>query len=124
MIRDIDAFYLNEEEPIRGTFLALRDYILSVDPLITQSLKYGSPFFSYKGRMFCYLWKDKLLNEPYIGIIEGNRLEHPMLETGNRKRIKILRLKNNEDLPIDAINEILGQALDLYRFGIVKTKAK
>ncbi len=121
-MRDTDKFYLNQEEPSRSTFMALRDYILSLDPLITHDIKYGSPFFSYKGRMFCYLWKDKKLNEPYIGVVEGNRIDHPMLEKGNRTRIKILRIKNNEDLPINTINEILQQSLDFYRHGVIKTK--
>ncbi len=122
MMPDTNQFYLNLEEPIRSTFMVLRDYILSLDPLITHTIKYGSPFFSYKGRMFCYLWKDKKLNEPYIGIVEGNRIEHPLLEQGNRSRMKILRIKTNEDLPISTINEILQLSLDFYRHGVIKTK--
>ena len=52
-------FYLNQPEPLRSTLLALKEVILSQDKNITNSLKYGMPFFMYKGKMFCYLWKDK-----------------------------------------------------------------
>ena len=72
--------------------------------------------------MFCYLWIDKKINEPYIGIVEGDRIEHPSIEKGNRTRIKIFRVNPCEDIPIEIINLILNQALDFYRKGIIKLK--
>jgi hypothetical protein len=45
-----------------------------------------------------------------------------MLETGNRNRMKILRLNPNEDIPVDTINLLLQKALDLYKNGTIKTR--
>ena len=122
MLKGVDHFYLKQEEPTKSCLLALKEIILALDPNVTNSLKYGMPFFSYKNKMFCYLWTDKNTQAPYIGIVEGNRIDHPNLEQGNRKRMKILRVNRNKDLPIDSIQFILNQALDLYRKGIIKTK--
>ena len=124
MTTKLDQFYLRQEEPARSTFLALSSHILTLDINISTELKYGFPFFSYKGKMFCYFWKDKKTTEPYIGIVEGHRINHPLLEKGNRSRMKILRINPNLDLPLPIINEILNEALDFYRNGIIKIKGK
>ena len=46
--------------------------------------------------------------------MRGNEIEHPGLETGNRKRIKIFRFHADGDLPMEAINEILELAKGTY----------
>jgi len=117
-----ENFYLNKEEPNKSCLLALRDIILNQDDNVTETTKYGMPCFCYKLKMFCYLWVDKKTNEPYILFVEGQHLEHPKLETGNRNRMKILRLNSNEDIPIKTINSLLNKALDLYRNGIIQVK--
>jgi len=122
MLSEIDNFYLNQKEPLKSTLIALRKIILSLDSNISNSLKYKMPFFCYKGKMFCYFWVDKKTKEPYIGVVEGNRIDHPLLEKGNRTKIKIFRILMNEDIPIDSITEILNIALDFYRSGLIKTK--
>lgn len=114
MLTEIDHFYLDKEEPLQGTLLALREIILALDADISPAWKYRLPFFLYKGKMFCYLWIDKKTKEPYIGIVEGNRIEHPALEQGNRSRMKILRVESNKDIPKKTIELILNIALGFY----------
>lgn len=121
-MEDVTNFYLRQEEPNRSCFLAMRDIVRRVDGEVEEILKYGSPCFVYHGRAFCYLWKDKKTNEPYFLMVEGKRLDHPMLESGDRKRMKILRVSPTEDLPIEAINVVLDSALELYKSGTIKTK--
>lgn len=117
-----DHFYLQYNEPIRGCLLALKNIILLHDENITAEWKYGMPFFCYKGKMFCYLWVHKKQQKPYIGIVEGNRIEHPELIKEKRSRMKIMLFDANIDLPINTIQLILQQAFDLYKTGIIKTK--
>jgi hypothetical protein len=121
-MEDITNFYLKQDEPNRSCFLAMRDIVLKSDAEVVETIKYGSPCFVYRGRAFCYLWKDKKASEPYFLLVEGKRLNHPMLETGDRKRMKILRVSPTDDLPIEAINAVLEEALNLYKSGIIKTK--
>ncbi|WP_264550812.1 DUF1801 domain-containing protein [Flavobacterium sp. N2038] len=119
-MKQLDDFYLNLEEPIKGTFLALREIILKQDKDITHVLKYGMPFFCYKGKMFCYLWKHKKNNQPYIGIVEGKHFDEPFLLQEKRSRMKIMILNSDEDLPLEEIELIIQKAINLYKSGIVK----
>ena len=122
MILEMDAYYLNKEEPNKSCLLALRHIILEQDPHVTETRKYGMPCFCYKKKMFCYLWTDKKTDEPYILMVEGKHLEHPQLEAGERSRMKIFMVNPNKDLPINTIKSILQQSLDLYRTGVIKIK--
>ncbi len=118
----LDSFYLQQEEPVKSCFLALREIILSQDRNISNVLKYGMPFFCYKGKMFCYLWHHKKYKQPYIGIVEGNKLHHLELITEKRSRMKIMLLDHDRDLPLETIKNILQDAINLYRNGVVKIK--
>jgi Domain of unknown function (DU1801) len=123
-LKSLDNFYASLEEPCKSCLLALSDIILLQDKNITTALKYGMPLFMYQGKMFCYLWIDKKLNEPYLGIVEGSLVQHPLLLQGKRARMKTIQFNANKDLPIKTINLILKQTLDLYRNGIIKFKPK
>jgi hypothetical protein len=119
-MKELDNFYLHQQEPIKGCLLALREIILSQDKEITAAWKYGMPFFCYKGKMFCYLWVHKKDKQPYIGIVEGKLFNHPDLIMEKRSRMKIMLFDADKDLPIKKINSILQQALHLYTSGRVK----
>lgn len=93
----------------------MREHILRQDPHITEAWKYGMPFFCYDGKMFCYLWVHKQHKQPYLGIVEGARVDHPDLLTEKRARMKILLLDPSKDIPMRKINGILKEVLALYR---------
>ncbi len=115
MTREIDAYFLQKEEPIKSYLLSLRDYILAYDENITEAWKYKMPFYCYKGKMFCYLWTHKKYHQPYLGIVEGKRIKHPELLQEKRARMKILLFDPNRDIPVKTIHSILGSALKLYK---------
>ncbi len=94
--------------------MALRDLILKQDQQITAEWKYKLPFFYYGGKMFCYLWIHKKYLQPYIGIVNGNKIEHPDLIVEKRARMKILLVDPQKDLPMEKIRLILNKALALY----------
>lgn len=116
----LSNYYLNKDEPVKSCLMALREIILAQDSNIENTLKYGMPFFTYKGKMFCYLWIHKQHNLPYIGFVEGNRLKHPDLLKEKRARMKILLINSEKDLPIKTIKALLKEALELYKSGKIK----
>ncbi|HEX8378588.1 MAG TPA: DUF1801 domain-containing protein [Pedobacter sp.] len=122
MIREVDSYYLNKEEPNKSCLLALRSIILEQDKKITETQKWRMPCFCYKKKMFCYLWTDKKTDNPYILLVEGRHLVHPELEVGKRSRMKIFRVNPNKDLPLETIKNILQSSLDLYRTGIINIR--
>ena len=115
MLRPIDNYFLQKEEPVKSCLQFLRDHILKQDAHITEAWKYGMPFYCYNGKMFCYLWVHKKYLQPYIGIVEGAKINHPDLLTEKRARMKILLIDAEKDIPLKKINAILKEVLALYR---------
>ena len=114
-LRDLDNYYLQHEEPVKGCLQFLRGHILKKDKNITESWKYRMPFFSYNGKMFCYLWIHKKYEQPYIGFVEGTKLNHPDLIQEKRARMKILLLDPSKDLPVRKIDSLLKELIQLYQ---------
>jgi len=114
MINALEQYYLSLSEPLGSCTMAIRDYILASDPEIKAAWKYKAPFFTYKGRNICYIWKDKKTHIPYIGFIRGYLIDHPLLEAGERKQIRIMQIDPLEDLPTEAISEILDDLKNHY----------
>jgi Domain of unknown function (DU1801) len=110
-MKEIDHFYLQKEEPVRSCLQALRTIILQYHTEIKEAWKYKTAFFCYRGKNICYLWIDKKTKHPYIGIIDGYKIEHTALETGNRIQFKIMRIDPCQDLPVDTIYEILREIM-------------
>lgn len=121
-MEDIDQYYLSKKEPTKSCLFALRSILLKQDEHITETQKWGMPCFCYKKKMFCYLWTDKKLDMPYLLFVEGKHLDHPLLKTGSRSRMKTFDVNPTEDIPIETITSLLQQALDLYRNGTIKIK--
>lgn len=111
MVDNTEDFYLKNEEPVKGCLLALRKIILDQDIYMTETLKYGMPCFCYKKKIICYLWTDKKTGDPYILMADGQKMDHPALETGNRSRMKILKVNPELDIPIETIKNVLQAAL-------------
>ncbi len=114
-MKAIDDFYMKQEEPVRSCFLAMKEIICAQDKEIVSTLKYGMPFFVYKGKMFCYLWFHKKYKQPYLGIVEGKHIKHPLLIQEKRLRMKIMLLDPEKDLPIKTIQRILKKVMTLYK---------
>lgn len=114
MMDELNKYYSQIEEPHRSCLLALRSIILAQNEDIMETRKWGMPCFCYKKRPLCYLWTDKKNdNKPYILMVDGQLLNHPELETGDRSKMKILRVESGEDFPILTIETILNDALRL-----------
>jgi len=114
MLRPIDEYFLSQPEPSKSCLLYLRDFLINFHPDITEEWKYKLPFYYFKGKMFCYLWTHKKYKQPYIGIMEGRKINHPDLLQEDRSQVKILLVNPEATLPIKKINSILKEALSFY----------
>lgn len=115
MLRPIDHWFLQQAEPVKSCLLFLRELILQQDSDITETWKYGMPFYCYKGRMFCYLWMHKKYLQPYLGIVEGRRIDHPGLLQEKRARMKILLIDPEKDLQPKKMQALFKKMLALYK---------
>lgn len=108
-----ENFYFDKEEPNKSCLLAMRDFVLNFDSNISESKKYGIPCFSYANKAFWYLMVEKKSDDPYFLIVDGNLIDHLSLDSGDRKRMKILKVNPNKDLPIKDMIEVMKQSLAL-----------
>ena len=113
MLSPIDHYYFQKQEPFKSCLQFLRAHILKSDPNITEAWKYGMPFFSYKGKMICYLWIHKKYLQPYLGLVDGKSIHHPDLMIEKRAKMKILLIEATKDIPVKKINEILKEMIAL-----------
>jgi hypothetical protein len=114
MLLPLDNYFLQHAEPTKSCMQFMREHILKLDDNIAETWKYGMPIFCYKGKMMCYLWVHKKLLLPYLGIVEGKRIDHPDLIIEKRARMKILLIDPNKDLPMALIDGILTDVLQIY----------
>lgn len=114
MTESIDQFFLSQTEPNRSCLLALRDIVLDFHKNISETQKYGMPCYCFGKKALVYLWTDKKTDEPYILVVDGNLIDHPLLEQGSRSRMKILRVNPREDINLSAIQAIMKQALLIH----------
>ena len=55
----VDAWFANYENPQRELVEKVRDFILSLDPRITEAIKWQAPTFIYKGNIASFFPKSK-----------------------------------------------------------------
>jgi len=101
---------MEKPEPARSCLVALRHLVLAFDPEIREVWQYKMPFYKLGTKRLCYLWDEKKTGRPYLGIVDGYLLEHPLLLAEKRSRMKILLINPAEDLPLGTIHEILEKA--------------
>jgi hypothetical protein len=114
MLRPIDNYFLNQDEPNKSCLQFLRQHILQLNKNVTETWKYGAPFYNINGKGFCYLWTHKKLKQPYIGILKGLEINHPDLLQEKRVSMKILLIDPMRDIPLAKIDKILKEVLSLY----------
>ncbi|MDH4474314.1 MAG: DUF1801 domain-containing protein [Fluviicola sp.] len=109
----VDDFFLKQEEPVKSCLLALKTVIRQIDPEIELSLRYGMPFFTLKGKRFCYLWIHKKHQQPYIGFVDGNQMNHAQLLQEDRTRMKILLIDAEKDIPLELVKKLVLEAISI-----------
>ena len=107
MLRPIDAFFLVKYPHISDTLQALRVILTQPKFQLTEQWKYGLPFYYFKNKPFIYIWKEKKGDTPYLGIVKGLEINHPLLQQGNRKKMKILPISIQQEIPVNEITAII-----------------
>lgn len=115
MLNQIENYYFSKSEELQACFLAYRKLILDFDTEnIREHWKFGTPFFYYKGKMFCYLWSTNKGKTNYVSFLKGSKMNHPALVGEKRKIAKVLHIDLTQDIDIVEFREILLEASLLY----------
>jgi len=107
----LESYYLSKPEPYQSCLLALRDFILGVDPQICHERKFQIPFFTYKGKKLGYLWLNgkKLM----LGFCLDKSLQEIVPGIRPKDKYESMRIDPNADLPVDVILQKLNSYIAL-----------
>jgi len=107
----LESYYLSKPEPYQSCLLALRDFILCIDPQICHERKFQIPFFTYKGKKLGYLWLNgkKLM----LGFCLDKSLQEIVPGIRPKDKYESLRIDPNADLPVDVILQKLNSYIAL-----------
>lgn len=99
---------INRQDPeYAEIMLFLRKHVLDFDKYITESFKFMTLYYEYKGKGLCYMHlKDDYV---YLGFTCAT-LRHPKLVAEGRKVVKIFKCYVNRDIDLKALNVILKEA--------------
>ena len=112
LMRDIDNYYFQKQEPAKSCLMALREIILNYDARITEAWYYRTPFFCFEGKHFCYIWMyKKKSSQPYLSFLRHDLIEHEALISEEDKRYKKIYFNPELDLPLETIHDILKLAI-------------
>lgn len=125
-IKEIDNYIAKAADFAKPILTHIRDVVHKACPEAEESLKWGMPFFGYKGEMMCNMasfkahatfgfWKAKLMKDPVL--MENARSETSMGHMG--------RLTSLKDLPSDRkLTAWIKEAMALNDKGIKVARPK
>jgi hypothetical protein len=107
----LESYYLSKPEPYQSCLLALRDFILHINPKICHERKFQIPFFTYKGKKLGYLWLNgkKLM----LGFCLDKSLQEIVPGIRPKDKYESMRIDPNADLPVDVILQKLNSYIAL-----------
>ena len=104
---------INKQKPeYAEIMLFLRKHLLSYNKHMTESFKYMTICYDYKGKMVCFLHvKDDYV---YLCFKTRNKLKaHPKLVSEGRKAYKAFKCFINRNIDVKSLNTILKSACEL-----------
>ena len=110
----IEQYFDKQPEQNQAVLLFLRQYILEWSTEMTEHWKYGTPFYYYKSKPFCYFHHSKKTGFPYIGLVRAAKLVHPAVERGNRKKMQIFEVDPSKDLALEDLEEVMRFLTEQY----------
>jgi hypothetical protein len=103
--------YIERREGQQREIMQYLHDLLSTFPEITGRLNYGLPFY-YRKRWVCYLNPTKD-GQVELGFPRGWELsnEQGLLETKGRKQVRSVTFAKVEDIPAEALLEVIQEAI-------------
>lgn len=108
-MRPVDAYIVNRPPELRDLMAFLHAWLQEHG--LQSKISYGIPFYSGRKNL-CYLNPQKT-GGLEMCFLKGQGLFHPLLRRRGRKQVKGLYLESLESIPIEALEEVLSQALAL-----------
>jgi hypothetical protein len=95
-MNDVDSWLAASDHPLKPAMRRAREIILAADPRVTESIKWKTPTFAYKGNIASFNPSRNLVS---IMFHRGAEIpgDHPRLE-GDGKLVRTMRFGSLEEL--------------------------
>ena len=93
---EVDAWFDQKKHPLEDAMQAVREVSLAADPRITESIKWSTPTYSYRGNIFSFNPAKRFVSLLFHtgAQIPGT---HPGLE-GDTETARVMRFSDVEDV--------------------------
>lgn len=120
----VEEYISLQEESNREILNLLHSFILSFEGFHSK-LSYGIPFY-YRKSWVCYLSVNKKRGIEFA-FTRANEFEDitGLLKSNGRKQVKSMMILSKDDIPYEAINELMGIAIkldDSKKYNVRKSK--
>ncbi|MFK7906755.1 MAG: DUF1801 domain-containing protein [Chitinophagales bacterium] len=117
--------YIYEQEGEQREILLFLHELMGTYPAITNKIRYRVPFY-YRKSWICYL-NPKKNNTVEFCFLRGNELsnEQGILESKGRKQVYSLTFEEVKAIPVEALKEIIQEAIlldDTVKYASKRTK--
>lgn len=107
----LDEYFLNLPPANQSTMLVVRDFLLAAPYHLVEKYKWRTPVYHHADRYVCYLYHEKKKHRSYLAFVNAQTFEHELLRAEGRKMMRFIVLNPEEDVPLEAIREVLAQAV-------------
>lgn len=92
---------------------SIREVLLSLDPILVETIKYNTPFYMHKGKNVCYLSTKN--NIVQVGFVKGFQLsdQHQLLVSDNRSIVRALEFASFSTDDKRVLLETVYEAIEL-----------
>ena len=107
----LDAWFEALPSGHRETLLFLRKLLTAPPHCLEERYAWRIPVYYRNDRYLCYLYHEAKRGRSYLAFVRATHFVHPLLRAEGRKQIRILQLDPDSDVPVEAIEQVLAQAL-------------
>lgn len=114
--KDVDSYIAKEEAWKRRILKDLRAAVHAGDPEISETIKWGSPYFEADGGV---AWMFCATDWVHFSFRQGVLLDdsHGLFEPTDNKAMRTIKFSQDAEVPKDIISNLVGQAAENNRSG-------
>ncbi len=107
----LDEYFLNLPPAHQSTMLVVREFLLAEPYRLVEKYKWRTPVYHHGDRYVCYVYHEKKKRRSYLAFVNAQAFEHELLRAEGREMMRFIILDPDADVPLEAIAEVLAQAL-------------
>ena len=120
--KNVDSWIYEHDPAIRQIAMTLRNIILSTEPTLNETIRWGSPTYEKKGKV-CYI----TATDYYVtlGFFNGAMLTNEQILLGSsRAKLRSIKVRSLEDIDTSFLRELTSEAVSIDNQNPILTSNK